>query len=60
MIARLDVVNGSVDVVQTDRLASARANHLAALMCDGTVWISGGTGSAPIAERYNPPPAGRR
>jgi hypothetical protein len=60
VIARLDVVNGSVDVVQTDRLASARANHVAALLCDGTVWISGGTDTAPLAERYNPPPTGRR
>lgn len=60
LIARLDVVNGSVDVVQTDRLAAARANHVAVLLCDGTVWISGGTSAAPIAERYNPPPTGRR
>jgi hypothetical protein len=59
LIARLDVVNGSVDVVQTDRLAAARANHVAVPLCDGTVWISGGSAS-PLAERYNPPPIGRR
>jgi hypothetical protein len=60
MIARLDVVNGAVDVVQTDRLATPRANHVAVLLCDGTVWISGGSAAAPLAERYNPPPTGRR
>jgi hypothetical protein len=60
LIARLDVVDGSVDVVQTDRLAVARASHVAALLCDGTVWISGGSAAAPLAERYNPPPLARR
>jgi hypothetical protein len=58
LIARLDVVNGSVDVVQTDRLAVARAHHVAVPLCDGTVWISGG--GAAVVERYNPPPIGRR
>jgi hypothetical protein len=58
VIARLDIVNGAVDVVQTDRLAAARAGHIAVPLCDGTVWISGG--ERPIAERYNPPPTGRR
>ena len=57
VIARLDIVNGAVDVVQTDRLAAARAGHVAVALCDGTVWISGGSA---IAERYNPPPTGRR
>ncbi|HWU85692.1 MAG TPA: hypothetical protein VN253_00350, partial [Kofleriaceae bacterium] len=60
LIARLDVVDGSVDVVQTDRLAVPRAGHHAVLLCDGTVWIGGGTAGAPAAERYNPPPPGRR
>lgn len=59
-IARLDVLNGAVDVVATDRLAVARAGHQAALLCDGTVLVVGGTAAATAAERYNPPPAGRR
>ncbi|MDQ3370691.1 MAG: hypothetical protein M3680_35185, partial [Myxococcota bacterium] len=60
LIARLDLVDGSVDVVQTDRLATARAGHVAVTLCDGTVWVSGGSAGAPAAERYNPPPTGRR
>ena len=63
-IARLDVVDGTVDVVPTvDRLAAQRAGHHAVLLCDGTIWIGGGAApaaGAPEAERYNPPPAGRR
>jgi hypothetical protein len=59
-IARLDVLNGSVDVVATDRLATPRAGHQAAVLCDGTVLVVGGTPAAGPAERYNPPPAGRR
>jgi hypothetical protein len=59
-IARLDVTDGSVDVVATDRLAEPRAGHQAALLCDGTVLVTGGTPGPAIAERYNPPPAGRR
>lgn len=59
-IARLDPLDGSVDVVATDRLAIPRAGHHAALLCDGTVLISGGTPVAEVAERYNPPPTGRR
>ena len=61
-IARLDVIDGSVDVVATDKLAVPRAGHQATLMCDGTVLVTGGTegsGQTPI-ERYNPPPLGRR
>jgi hypothetical protein len=60
LIARLDLIDGTVDVVQTDRLAVARAGHQAAILCDGTVLISGGTDDATPAERYNPPPQGRR
>ena len=60
LIARLDLVNGSVDVVQTDRLAVPRAAHHAVLLCDGTVWVDGGTAGPPAPERYNPPPLGRR
>lgn len=60
-IARLDVVDGTVDVVPTaDRLAVPRAGHHAVLLCDGTVWIGGGAAGPPEAERYNPPPPGRR
>jgi len=60
-IARLDVVDGTVDVVPTvDRLAVPRAGHHAVLLCDGTVWIGGGAADPPGAERYNPPPLGRR
>ncbi len=59
-IARLDPLDGSVDVVPTDRLAMPRANHQAAMLCDGTILITGGTSGATIAERYNPSPAGRR
>ncbi len=60
VIARLDLIDGRVDVVQTDRLAVARAGHHAALLCDGTVLISGGTDEATPPERYNPPAQGRR
>lgn len=62
-IARLDVVDGSVDVVATDTMATPRAFHQAVLLCDGTVFLSGGTTTATspvIAERYNPPATGRR
>jgi len=60
-IARLDPTDGSVDVVATDSLATARAGHQAVLLCDGTVLLVGGTDApgAP-AERYNPPSIGRR
>jgi hypothetical protein len=63
-IARLDFVDGTVDVVPTvDRLAVPRAGHHAVPLCDGTVWLGGGAAPAaggPEAERYNPPPLGRR
>ena len=59
-IARLDPLDGSVDVVPTDRLGVARAGHQAATLCDGTILVTGGAGDGVTAERYNPPDAGRR
>ncbi len=58
-VLRLDPGTGTLDVSPTDRLAVARAKHQAAILCDGTVFISGGSEEL-HAERYNPPPAGRR
>jgi hypothetical protein len=59
-IARLNSIIGAVDVVATDHLVAARAGHQAVVLCDGTVLISGGTNVPLPAERYNPPPDGRR
>jgi hypothetical protein len=59
-IARLNPLDGSVDVVATDHLAIARAGHQAVALCDGTVLITGGNGGQFPAERYNPPSLGRR
>jgi hypothetical protein len=59
-IARLDPLDGSVDVVATDHLAIARARHQATVLCDGTILITGGTPGQFPAERYNPPSDGRR
>jgi hypothetical protein len=60
-IARLDPIDGSVDIVGTDHLSVPRAGHQATLLCDGTVFVAGGT-TVPSdpAERYNPPSTGRR
>lgn len=59
-IARLDPVDGTVDIVATDRLGTPRAGHQATLLCDGSVLIAGGTPELSTYERYNPPPIGRR
>jgi hypothetical protein len=59
-IIRLDPLGGTLDVVTTDRLATARARHQATMLCDGTVMLVGGTLLAARAERYNPSSAGRR
>jgi hypothetical protein len=61
-IASLDSLNGTVNVSGTDALAAPRVGHGAALLCDGTILVVGGTDDdgAPAAERYNPPSASRR
>ena len=59
-IARLDPIDGSVDVVATDHMSEPRAGHSATLLCDGTVLITGGTTDAAPATRYNPPALDRR
>ncbi len=60
LIARLDPIDGTVDLSPTDGLAIPRAGHIAAELCDGTILVVGGTSSGPPSERYNPPSAGRR
>jgi len=57
LIARFDPVNGQVDLSVTDPLERRRADHGAAILCDGTILVTGG---GPGSERYNPPSAGRR
>jgi hypothetical protein len=59
-IARLNPLDGSVDVVATDHLAIRRAGHQALLLCDGTVLVTGGNPDQLLVERYNPTPVGRR
>ncbi len=59
-IARVDPIDGSVDVVATDHMSVPRAGHSATLLCDGTVLVTGGTADAAPAARYNPPALGRR
>jgi hypothetical protein len=59
-IARLNPLDGSVDVVATDHLAARRAGHQALVLCDGTVLVTGGNSDQLLVERYNPPPLGRR
>jgi len=59
-IARLDPVDGSVDVVATDQMDAPRLDAQAALLCDGTVMVVGGGDGAVSGERYNPPEVGRR
>ena len=62
LIARLDAVDGQVDLSLTDPLEAPRAGHGAARLCDGSILVVGGApdGVAPRSERYQPPSAGRR
>lgn len=60
VIVRIDPFGGSINLVNTDRLAVPRAGHQATLLCDGTVLLVGGTTEPETAERYNPPSTGRR
>jgi len=53
-------VSGTITASTADTLASPRAGHQATLLCDGTVLVTGGTGDAAPAERYNPIQTGRR
>jgi DNA-binding NarL/FixJ family response regulator len=57
-ILSLDTRTGTVNANLTTPLATPRAGHQAALLCDGTVLVSGGDGAA-NGERYNPPQSGR-
>lgn len=62
-IARLDPIDGRVDISVTDPLATPRARHVALLACDGTVLVTGGEvagASPPPSERYNPTSDARR
>ncbi len=61
LIARLDPFNGQVDISVTNPLDAPRAGHSAVVLCDGTVMVVGGNGTADLpSERYNPPSADRR
>jgi hypothetical protein len=61
LIARLDPIDGDVDLSPSDRLSVPRARHSAVSLCDGTILVVGGTADAAApAERYNPPSLGRR
>jgi hypothetical protein len=58
-IVRIDPFNGGIDLLTTAKLSTERAGHTAALLCDGTVLVVGGTLEPTPAERYNPPSTGR-
>jgi Galactose oxidase, central domain len=62
-VLQLDPLDGTIDVAATDDLPGERAGHQAALLCDGTVFVTGGLaldGSAAAPARYDPPSVGRR
>lgn len=61
LIARLDPIDGQVDLSPSHSLQVPRAGHSAVSLCDGTILVVGGTDDAGAsAVRYNPPSAGRR
>jgi hypothetical protein len=62
LIAAFDPLSGEVTLSPTDRMDAPRSGHAAARLCDGTILVVGGAdeASAPAAERYDPPSAGRR
>jgi hypothetical protein len=51
---------GSLSVGPTASMATPRAFHQAALLCDGTVLLTGGTALPADPERYNPTFLGRQ
>lgn len=59
-ILQINTNTGGIDIVATDHLTAPRAGHVATLLCDGTVLISGGTSDPQPAERYNPIATSRR
>lgn len=50
----LNTLDGSVAVIATSPMLTARTGHAAGLLCDGTVLVAGGTAAASPAERYVP------
>jgi hypothetical protein len=59
-IARLDPLDGRVDISPTAPLDEPRAGHAAVALCDGTVLVVGGGSESPATLRYSPPSTGRR
>lgn len=58
LIIQLDA--SGLSVIRTVPMSVARAGHQATLLCDGNVFITGGTEAPSVAERYNPGSVGRR
>ncbi len=50
----LNTLDGSVGIIATSPMINPRAGHGAALLCDGSVLVSGGTAAPRPAERYRP------
>jgi hypothetical protein len=53
-LVRFDTLDGSVAIIATAPMLTARAGHAAGRLCDGTVLVVGGTDDARPAERYGP------